>query len=167
MNMYLIPNFLSILRFPLALVFLQDNPFYRVLAIGLAMLTDGLDGFIARRYHLTSRLGTILDPFSDKFFVLLVVSILLQEGKFSFLEAITLFCRDLSVFFFGLYLIATKKWENYQIKAFWCGKITTCLQFIVLLGLTLGVVFPPIVFVSFIILGFLALVELYKFPIWV
>ncbi len=34
--------------------------------IVLASLTDFLDGFIARRFHLTSRLGRYLDPFSDK-----------------------------------------------------------------------------------------------------
>ena len=161
-----VPNFLSILRFPLALFFLQANPFYRLLAIVLAMLTDGLDGFIARRYQLTSRLGTLLDPIADKFFVFLAVSVLLQEGRFSFLEAATLFCRDIAVFLFGIYLVISGKWNHYKIKAFWCGKITTCLQFVVLLGLTLGMVFPPIVYFSFLILGVLALVELYTFPIW-
>lgn len=36
----------------------------------VAGLSDGVDGYIARRYHWTSRLGGILDPLSDK--VLLV-----------------------------------------------------------------------------------------------
>lgn len=32
----------------------------------LAVLTDFLDGFVARRYHQESRLGQLLDPIADK-----------------------------------------------------------------------------------------------------
>lgn len=32
----------------------------------LAALSDGFDGWLARRYHLKSRLGAILDPIADK-----------------------------------------------------------------------------------------------------
>jgi len=43
----------------------------------IAGLSDGLDGFLARRYHWTSRLGAILDPIGDK---LLMVSSYLVLG---------------------------------------------------------------------------------------
>lgn len=43
----------------------------------IAGLSDGLDGFLARRYHWTSRLGAILDPIGDK---LLMVSSYLILG---------------------------------------------------------------------------------------
>src|ERR1700722_11169840 len=58
-RMISIPNFLSLMRFPLALVFLQENRLYRIIAIILALITDGLDGFIARRYKTANRLGTL------------------------------------------------------------------------------------------------------------
>lgn len=32
----------------------------------IAGISDGLDGFIAKHYHYTSRLGSILDPLADK-----------------------------------------------------------------------------------------------------
>jgi CDP-diacylglycerol--glycerol-3-phosphate 3-phosphatidyltransferase len=42
---------------------------YRWAAIGvffLAAASDGIDGYIARRYHQVSRLGVVLDPIADK-----------------------------------------------------------------------------------------------------
>jgi cardiolipin synthase (CMP-forming) len=46
-----------------------------ILTFGVAALSDGLDGFIARRYNQRSQLGAILDPLADK--LLLVSGILL------------------------------------------------------------------------------------------
>lgn len=52
-------------------------------ALGLlvyAGLTDGLDGFIARRYKLQTALGSILDPLADKFLMtLLTVSLMCAD----------------------------------------------------------------------------------------
>jgi cardiolipin synthase len=52
--------------------------FYRWLAIscfGLAAISDGIDGFIARHFNQRSELGTVLDPLADK--LLLVSGIVL------------------------------------------------------------------------------------------
>jgi len=41
----------------------------RLATIGVflvAALSDGIDGWLARRYHLKSRLGAVLDPIADK-----------------------------------------------------------------------------------------------------
>src|SRR5262245_22959957 len=37
-----------------------------LLTFGLTALSDGLDGYIARRYNQRSELGAILDPLADK-----------------------------------------------------------------------------------------------------
>jgi len=46
-----------------------------VLAFAVASILDGVDGYVARRYHQWSELGTILDPLADK--LLLVSAIVL------------------------------------------------------------------------------------------
>ena len=46
-----------------------------VLAFAVAAILDGVDGYVARRYHQWSELGTILDPLADK--LLLVSAIVL------------------------------------------------------------------------------------------
>ena len=57
-----IPNLISLLRIPLAILFLKGGVLVRAVAIILAMLSDGLDGYYARRYSQCSKIGTLLDP---------------------------------------------------------------------------------------------------------
>ncbi len=159
--MLTIPNFISFLRFPLAFLFLKQDISIRAVALILAMLTDGLDGFLARRFQLSSRFGTLLDPLMDRFFVFFVIVVLLGEGTIAFWEVLALVCRDISVILFGFYLVFSGKLTRYRFKAIWCGKATTTLQFLVFLGLTLNIAIPPFTYTLFIFLGLMALIELY------
>jgi CDP-diacylglycerol---glycerol-3-phosphate 3-phosphatidyltransferase len=159
--MITLPNLITLMRFPLALAFLQDNVVWRITALTLAMLSDALDGYIARRFGKISRLGTFLDPFADKLFVIFVLGIFLAENRLAPWEAATMLCRDFSVIIFGFYLAWKGTLNEYQFRAIWCGKVTTCIQFAVLFGLALRVSIPSQVFIFFIILGLLALIELY------
>ncbi len=159
--MITIPNFLSLLRIPLALLFLKESAILRALAIVLAILTDGLDGFLARRYRQSSRIGTLLDPLTDRFFVYFVIVILLNEKSLAFWEASTLLCRDISIVLFGFYLLFTGKIATYRFRAIWCGKATTLLQFLVFLAITFNFAIPPFMYIFFAFLGVLALIELY------
>lgn len=154
-------NFLSLLRGPLALLFIVDSIFYRCLAIVLAMTTDCLDGYLARRFRMTSQIGAFLDPLMDKFFVFFAVSMLMFEGQLQRWEALALISRDFAILLFGLYLALRGTWANFQFRSIWSGKITTTLQFFVLLGLTFHLVMPVYIFWCFIALGILALFELY------
>ncbi len=154
-------NTLSLLRAPLAFVLLHENSWIRLIAIFLAMVTDGLDGYYARRYRQVSQLGALLDPLMDKFFVCFALALFLIEGKIAPWEAITLVCRDFSIILFGIYLSFSGHLSTYQFRSIWCGKITTAFQFFVLIGLVFNVAFPFYIYAFFIILGALALAELY------
>lgn len=155
-----LPNLISFSRIPLAFLFLQENTTWRLLAIVLAVFSDGLDGYLARRQGLSSKFGTLLDPSADKFFVIFVAGILIHEGALTFWQALALACRDISVLLFGIYLILRKRFVKYQFRAIWCGKITTLLQFFILFGLTLRIAIPASLYIVFILLGLLSLVEL-------
>ncbi len=69
-----IPNLMGYLRLALALVYFflvvraQTNKDYYVAAviIGISMVTDFFDGKIARRFHMVTDLGKVLDPLADK-----------------------------------------------------------------------------------------------------
>lgn len=154
-------NFLSFVRGPLALLFIIDNPFYRTLAIVLAMASDFLDGYLARRYRKTSQIGAFLDPLMDKFFIFFAANMMMLEGNIKLWEFFALISRDFAVLIFGLYLIFLGSWSNFQFRSIWSGKISTTLQFFVLLGLIFHLVIPIYIFWCFIVLGILALFELY------
>lgn len=157
----MLPNVLSFLRLPLAFLFLFEDSQYRALAIVFALITDGLDGFLARRYSLTSKLGTLLDPLTDKFFVLFALVVFISEGQLTLGEAITMGCRDIALLFFGLYLVGSGNLKKVHFRSIWCGKVSTCLQLMVLFGLTYHFYIPVYVYGSFMVLGVLAFFELY------
>lgn len=72
-----VPNLLTLLRLlmiPLYLVLFLHGLKYPALFLFLAAsLTDLLDGMIARRYHLITDLGKLMDPLADKLMVLTVM----------------------------------------------------------------------------------------------
>ncbi len=155
-------NSLSFLRAPLAFLFLIENTTFRVLAILLAMLTDSIDGYIARRFKAVSRFGAILDPAMDKFFVFFALTILVLEGKLMLWQALAMISRDFFLVLFGLYLSLYGHWENYRFTSIRWGKVTTALQFLVLIGLTLSLFFPGYFYGIFILFGLLAFIELWQ-----
>jgi phosphatidylglycerophosphate synthase len=158
--MWTVPNLLSFLRLPLAAVFLQEDPLYRAIAIALAMATDFLDGFYARRYQQTSKLGTLLDPITDKLFVYVALSVLFVEDRLGVWEGLAFLCRDFSVFLFSFYLLLTGRLTTYRPGSIWSGKIATALQFPMLIALALGWSVAGYYYVLLMISGGLALPEL-------
>lgn len=158
--MFSLSNSLSFIRAPLALLFLQENVFLRITAILLAMFTDSIDGYLARRNRSTSKFGAILDPAMNKFFVYFVLGVLMYEGHVKLWEASTMVSRDFFLCIFGTYLGFTSKLKNYEYRAIRWGKVTTAMQFLVLIGITLQFVFPWYVYAMFVLFGALAFVEL-------
>lgn len=73
-----VPNLLSMLRLagvPLMLYLILGPQADRlaVLVLAIGGFTDWLDGFLARRWHQTSRLGQMLDPIADRLYILAVL----------------------------------------------------------------------------------------------
>lgn len=155
------PNILSILRFPLAILFLYDNMASRAVVIALAGLSDFLDGYLARRYNQTSRIGTVLDPIADKFFVLTALSTFLMNGQMSLFEASAMLCRDFSVIVFGFYLVLSGNFQKYHFRSIWSGKLTTTAQLLMLAALTFNLPVHSSLYSVFVFLGGTALIELY------
>lgn len=156
-----LPNTLSLLRIPLAFLFLIPSTYLRLFSLLSALLTDGLDGFIARRYNQKTKLGTVLDPVTDKLFVTMAFLTMIFEGRLEIWQAVSLMARDIALVCFGLYLFLSKQWSSYAFRAIWCGKISTVLQFATLALLTINAPVPFIFYIAFILLGALALLELY------
>lgn len=79
-----IPNLISTLRIlmvpPVLWSMLEQRWSLALPLFLIAGLSDGLDGFLARRYHWTSRLGAILDPIGDKFLMVSSYLVLGWQG---------------------------------------------------------------------------------------
>ena len=81
------PNILSTLRIlgAIAIVFLESLSIPFFVVYGIAGITDPLDGFIARKFHLESRIGSIIDSVAD-WTLLLIMAICVLPYMISILE---------------------------------------------------------------------------------
>ena len=85
-----IPNILTGIRFCLVPVFplvylsgFENAHLYASLIFILAMFLDVLDGFIARKFNMITKLGQVFDPIADKLMVISVVSTLVSDNQIS------------------------------------------------------------------------------------
>ncbi|HEY4255350.1 MAG TPA: CDP-alcohol phosphatidyltransferase family protein [Chlamydiales bacterium] len=160
--MFTLSNSLSFVRAPLAFLFLLSSPTLRLIAITLAMITDSIDGYVARRSQSASRFGAILDPAMDKFFVYFALIALFWDGKIAPLEMAAIISRDFFLFLYASVMLATGRWKGIVFRSVRWGKATTALQFVVLMGLVSGVQFPWYLFATFIVMGWFAFLELFR-----
>ncbi len=106
-----LPNLLSLVRIPLGIATLpllaDENVSSTWLAVGLivmAGLSDGLDGYLARRLNRVTELGIALDPICDKIFAFVLVAGLILYREFPLWLAAVVVARDLIIVGGGLYL---------------------------------------------------------------
>ena len=125
-----IPNLLSAFRLVLAGVFAyiywnaKSQQDYN-LAVGVLVLsgaTDFADGKIARKFHMISELGKVLDPIADKLTQAVVACCLARHYAPMKLLFLVLVVKELVQGIYGAY--AVKK-AGKNDGAMWCGKITT------------------------------------------
>ena len=74
-----IPNILSVSRIflSLSLFFVTKSPVWFIVIYALSGLTDFLDGYIARRFHLQTDLGAKLDTIGDTTLIIVIASSIL------------------------------------------------------------------------------------------
>ncbi len=108
----------------------------RWLAIGIfvtASASDGLDGYIARRYNQKSRLGVILDPIADKGLLLagiITLSFTNWSYQFPLWFPVLVIARDVIVVAGALTLNFLN--GTVQVRTRWTGKTATVFQMIAL-----------------------------------
>lgn len=71
----------------------------------VAAITDGLDGYLARRCGTVSRLGIALDPVADKIFVTVLVIALIIHRDFPIWLAAVIVGRDILILGMGVLLV--------------------------------------------------------------
>ncbi len=101
------------------------------IALGIfivASLTDLLDGYIARKYHLETNFGKFMDPLADKLLVCSALIALVALGRIPAWIVIIIISRDFIIN--GLRLIASD--NNVVIAASQWGKFKTATQMVMI-----------------------------------
>ncbi len=125
-----LPNLLTAARLLLvpliALAVLRDS-FRAALAFTfLAGVTDGFDGFLARRYSWTSRLGAWLDPLADKALLVTLFVTLGMIGAFPWWLVALVLARDAVILLMAGIAFAFTAIRDFP-PSIW-GKLSTIVQ---------------------------------------
>jgi CDP-diacylglycerol--glycerol-3-phosphate 3-phosphatidyltransferase len=87
----------------LIVAILADGPSFSALLLGFMIaITDGFDGWLARRYGAT-RSGAFLDPLADKVLVLGAAGALAVIGRFPWLPVLVIAAREVAISLYRSY----------------------------------------------------------------
>jgi CDP-diacylglycerol--glycerol-3-phosphate 3-phosphatidyltransferase len=132
-----LPNALTVLRllaipvFVLLLLRTDSEGSYGLAALfAAAALTDQVDGFLARRWHVESEFGRVADPLADRLMIDAAVLLLCLDGRLPWLALAIVLGRDaLLIGGFGLV-----KDRGYELSVSTLGKASTWLLYAAITG---------------------------------
>jgi cardiolipin synthase (CMP-forming) len=158
------PNALTIARLvliPVYIVLIATSDGGRswpaAIVFGVAGVTDQVDGFLARRWHVESRFGKLADPLADRLMIDAAVILLIHAGRLPWI-ALLIPARDL-VALVGTPLVMGRGYE-FQVNL--VGKLATWLLY-ASLGFVMvtheGTDWPLWIFWTGLVLAFVSLFE--------
>ena len=134
-----LPNALTIARFVAIPVFAWlylaagDGPAWGAgIFFAAAALTDQLDGYLARRWHVESRFGKVADPLADRLMIGMAAILMLATGRIPILAAVVILARDVALVL-GYRLLSP---GGYELEVTFLGKTATWVLYAAL-GLVL------------------------------
>jgi CDP-diacylglycerol--glycerol-3-phosphate 3-phosphatidyltransferase len=92
-----------------------------------AIATDGVDGYIARKYEIVSDLGKLLDPIADKALTGLAFVGLSILGELPWWVTIVVLVREIGITVYRFLVVS-----DHVLAAAWMGKLKTVFQAIAL-----------------------------------
>jgi CDP-diacylglycerol--glycerol-3-phosphate 3-phosphatidyltransferase len=135
-----LPNALTVLRIlavPVLVVALVDETpngdTIAAIVFALAAMTDGLDGYIARRREQVTTFGKLMDPLADKLLIVAALVSLVSLDRIAAWVAMVIIARELAVT--GLRGIAADR--GIVLAASRLGKLKTLLQVVAIFALIL------------------------------
>jgi len=129
-----VPNILSLCRigFSLALLFALDSPVAFVALYLLCGITDVLDGYLARRFRIESKLGAQLDSIGDFLFWAIVLYLLFFKANIDYSMGLIIGIIVIAVLRAVNFLITRLRFCEWGMLHSWGNKATGLLLFILL-----------------------------------
>lgn len=133
---------------------LEWQRFAAIIVFLVAAVSDGLDGYVARRYNQRSSLGVILDPIADKGLLLSgIITLSISNwsetdpdyGRFPAWFPVLVITRD-AVILVGAILLHVLN-GKVRVRPSWTGKVATVLQMCAIAWVMLQIHFIPLPFV--------------------
>ena len=133
-------TYFRIIAGPIIFILILALQFYgmALIILLLASATDYFDGFLARKYSLTSTLGAVLDPIADKIlitFTLIAIAVVLDNSYFAFIASVIL-AREFWVS--ALRDLNARNGDQEATSVTFLAKIKTSIQLVTLCGFLIG-----------------------------
>ena len=144
-DIFLLPNLITLSRLFITIyIFFKFEPgeffsFNLMFLIAIIGISDSIDGIVARKFNLVSKLGIILDPVTDR--IVFILLIFWLAPFFNIIFLILILIREILVSIGGLFILKTQKTVKVTNK----GKAGTALIFI---SLCLSVLDPALMSVN-------------------
>lgn len=134
-DLLLAPNLISLTRIPLAAAFplAVEDPTLAFAVLALSAASDVIDGWVARKRGLATATGAVLDPVTDKLFVLTVMVTLIVTGHLPLWSAVLLATREIGEAPLVLWWSLSRhrrRARTEEPRANVPGKLATALQFV-------------------------------------
>jgi CDP-diacylglycerol--glycerol-3-phosphate 3-phosphatidyltransferase len=132
-----IPNALTVLRLVAIPVFVVlmlgtdgDGSYALAGLFAAAALTDQVDGYLARRWHVESEFGKFADPLADRLMIDSAVLLLCLDGRLPWIALVIVLGRD--ALLIGGYRLV--KDRGYEFSVSLPGKIATWVLYAAITG---------------------------------
>ncbi len=142
-----IPNMLTMLRIVLVPVYLycfytikEDRLFYAGIVFIIAGISDLLDGYIARKFDLKTKVGAALDPLADKLMTFAVLISFTTAGLIPFWVLLIMGIKEVLMILGGFALYLFK--GNKVLPSNKFGKIATASFYAAILSIIFELPFP-------------------------
>lgn len=148
-----IPNLLTFLRIGLiplfAILLVYHREGWALIVFTIAGVSDGIDGFVARRFKQESELGTFIDPVADKllmttaFVMLTIPSVMMTEERHlpvPFWVTAAVIGRDIAIVCVAASITMFTGFRGF--KPSWPGKASTFVQVTGVIIILVAAVFP-------------------------
>lgn len=144
-RIFTVANAVSVVRLMAIPVFLWLVIEYRLLIafvlLVVAVLSDFVDGMIARRMNEITKLGQFLDPFADRLFIAATVIALAIQDVVPWWFVIAVMLRDALL---GIGGVVMARYGAATLPVKWWGKVATFAMLVVLPLFLLGAVVPEV-----------------------
>ncbi len=151
-----VPNLLTFMRMALipvfAILLVYGEFAWALFVFIVAGLSDGVDGFVARRFNQQSELGTILDPIADKLlmttaFVTLTLSSVFPSPAprhlpVPFWVTAAVIGRDVLIIVVAAAIFVMTNFRGF--KPSWLGKASTFVQILAVGFILLAAILPSL-----------------------
>ena len=132
-RIFTVANAVSVVRLMAIPVFLwlviEDRLLIAFVLLVVAVLTDFVDGMIARRMNEITKLGQFLDPFADRLFIAATVIALAIQDVVPWWFVIAVMLRDALL---GIGGVVMARYGAATLPVKWWGKVATFAMLVVL-----------------------------------